>query len=208
MGKDKRRNFELLLNRFREQMKLKGFTQRTIEAYTQEIHLFYRYLEEKTNISDIKEIDREAVNDYQAHLFYLEDDKGKRLSSSTQARKLGILRGFFSFLVREDYLVYNPAQDLSLPRIKRRIPKDILSRKEINRLLKIPDLNRPLGFRDRAILELLYSSGMRVSELSNLKIYDLDLDNSTLRIEKGKGEKSRIIPILFGTILAIIVFRY
>ena len=91
--------------------------------------------------------------------------------------------------------MYNPASDLELPRLERRLPKHVLTEKETELILSQADVGNPIGIRDRAILETLYSTGMRRMELVALKLYDLDEDRGTLMIRQGKNKKDRMIPI-------------
>jgi integrase/recombinase XerD len=102
---------------------------------------------------------------------------------------------FFSWLTREGLALYNPASDLELPRREVRLPKIILNAAEVEAILNVPDLSTPMGIRDRAILETLYSTGIRRQELCNLRLGDLDYDRGLVRIEQGKGHKDRYVPI-------------
>jgi len=105
------------------------------------------------------------------------------------------LRAFFRWLARENYILANPASELELPRVHRRLPAHILSREEVEAVLAQTLLHGELGIRDRAMLETLYSSGVRRSELINLKLYDLDLRNGSLLVRLGKGQKDRYVPL-------------
>ena len=98
-------------------------------------------------------------------------------------------------MAREHYILHNPASELELPRTGFRLPKAVLSIEEVERVLAQPDIHDVLGLRDRAILETLYSTGMRRLELANLKLHDLDLERGTIFINQGKGQKDRMIPI-------------
>ena len=98
-------------------------------------------------------------------------------------------------MAREHYLLHNPASELELPRTGFRLPKAVLSIAEVEQVMQQPNVHDPLGLRDRAILETLYSTGMRRLELATLKLHDLDLERGTVFIRQGKGKKDRIIPI-------------
>lgn len=102
---------------------------------------------------------------------------------------------FFQYLTRFDLALFDPAADLALPKRPRQLPRNILSKKEMGALLSRPNLEKPLGLRDRAILEVFYATGIRVSELANLTINDLDLSAGELRINQGKNKKDRIVPL-------------
>jgi integrase/recombinase XerD len=102
---------------------------------------------------------------------------------------------FFRWLTRNNYLLYNPASELELPRTEKRLPKAILSIEEVEKVLAQPDLRVPQGVRDRAIMELLYSTGIRRKELVALTIFGIDQDRGTVMIRLGKGKKDRVVPI-------------
>ena len=126
---------------------------------------------------------------------YLETYRGRPLAPATQKARLTCVKNFYRYLLQNGYLLYDPAAALSLPKLPKQLPKGILSKKEMGRLLSQPDLETPLGIRDRTYLELLYATGIRVSELCNLTLNDLDLSRRELRINRGKNAKDRIVPL-------------
>jgi integrase/recombinase XerC len=128
----------------------------------------------------------------------------KNYCKSTAARKLATLRSFYKFLVRRGYLTDNPVAPIRTPKQDKRLPK-YLEVEEVERLLANPDTTTLLGARDRAMLETLYSTGMRVSELVALDVADLDLSANCVRVH-GKGKKQRVIPIGPGAVQAILHF--
>lgn len=128
----------------------------------------------------------------------------KNYCKSTAARKLATLRSFYKFLVKRGYVTENPVAPIRTPKQDKRLPK-FLSVEDIDRLLANPDTNTLLGSRDRAMLETLYSTGIRVSELVSLNVEDVDLSTNSIRI-RGKGKKHRVIPISPGAVQAIIHF--
>jgi integrase/recombinase XerD len=105
------------------------------------------------------------------------------------------IRTWFKWLARQDLILTNPASDLELPRLEKRLPKSILNEREAETILSVPDVHTELGLRDRAILETLYSTGIRRMELVNLKVQDIDCERGTLIVRQGKGKKDRMIPI-------------
>jgi integrase/recombinase XerD len=105
------------------------------------------------------------------------------------------VRAFFAWLCRQNHLLANPAADLELPRAEKRLPRHVLTASEAERVLARPDVAAPIGLRDRAILETLYSTGMRRMELAHLKLFDFDAERGTLFVRQGKGKKDRMIPI-------------
>jgi integrase/recombinase XerD len=101
----------------------------------------------------------------------------------------------FRYLARTNQIDSNPAADIELPKVERRLPRSVLTVSEVERVLSVPDLDTPLGLRDRAILETLYSTGVRRMEIANLCVYDLDFERGTLMVRQGTGKKDRLIPI-------------
>ncbi len=114
---------------------------------------------------------------------------------STQYSRLVTICTFFRWLSRHDHLLHNPAADLELPRTERRLPKAVLSAAEVEQVMAQPALDTPLGVRDRAMLEVLYSTGLRRRELISLSMGDIDHDRGTLMVRLGKGRKDRVVPI-------------
>ena len=117
------------------------------------------------------------------------------MSIATQAARLSVVRSFFRYLVKSDVLLYDPSAGLELPKRKGILPRSILSKQEVARLLAAPDATTPLGLRDRAMIEVLYSTGIRNAELRALQVYDLDLERGLLRVNEGKNAKDRVVPL-------------
>jgi integrase/recombinase XerD len=193
-----------LLQKFKEHLEVHNYSPRTVESYTSETKLFFAFLV-RSGIKSVSEITRDTVKEYQNLLFYFKrGDKG--LSLKTQCTRIHGVKALCKFLVKDNYLLYDPAATLELPKLPKKLPRDILSQKETVKLLSAPDSNTRLGMRDRAILELLYSTGMRNTELRNLRLRDLDFSRSEIRISFGKGGKSRIVPI--GEVAAHFIALY
>ncbi|MCX8011976.1 MAG: site-specific tyrosine recombinase XerD, partial [Desulfobacterota bacterium] len=164
----------------------KGLSFNTVESYSRDIQKFVLYLE-KNNILDLT---RATALEVVAFLLEL---KSQGLSSKTTGRILSALRTFFRFLVRENHLSVDPTLNIESPKIQPHLPS-VLSISEVETLLGQPETKTARGLRDRAMLELLYATGVRVSELVNIKLNNLNLDIGYL-IAYGKGSKERIIPI-------------
>jgi len=145
---------------------------------------FFTFLTEKGIVS-INEVDRSVLRDY---LLYLME---QGLVKASIARKLSAIRSFFRYLVREKLLTVNPLQTVSSPKLDKHLPS-FLTNSEITSLLAIPDRATPQGQRDRALLELLYASGLRVSELVKLNLDQINTDSREIRVW-GKGSKERIV---------------
>jgi len=164
----------------------KGLSRNTIEAYHRDLTRFLFYLKGK-GIEDPAKVEK---LDIQAFLLALKRD---RLSARTIARNLVALRTFFRYLIEEALLKKNPVEELESPRLARKLP-EILSPAEVERLLQQPESQTLLGGRDRAMLEVLYAGGMRVSELVKLTLNQVNLEGGYILLY-GKGSKERVVPI-------------
>jgi len=169
----------------------RNLSEHTLRNYASDLEQFYDHLAPpdqagKRRHVDIRAIDNLTVREFMASLY----EKKKKKSSIH--RKIAALRTFFRFLCREGILEVNPARLVASPRVERKLPNHLTIQEAI-RFIEMPDLETILGKRDRAILELLYASGVRVSELVNLNLTDIDFVNQTMRV-KGKGRKERIVP--------------
>ena len=162
----------------------------TIRNYTtdlcgsKEIKGFFTFLKEKS-IDSPDKVDRTVLRDYLGYLV----ERG--IVKASIARKLSAIRSFYRYLVREGILKTNPVEKTSSPKLDKRLPS-FLTLNEVERLLNAPDLSTPQGQRDRALLELLYASGLRVSELVNLDLGEVNLDSNEIRVW-GKGSKERMV---------------
>lgn len=170
----------------------KGLARNTLIAYEQDLHHFFILLESRS-ITDMTQVTEEVII---AFLSYLKD---KNYASSTVCRMLAAVKVFFRFLKRERRITQDATCYLDSPKMWQLIP-EVLSIEEMQRLLAAPDLQSAHGVRDKAILEVLYASGLRVSEVCGLNIQDLD--DETVRV-KGKGGKERIVPIAKGAVDAV-----
>lgn len=164
----------------------KGLSRNTIEAYSHGLNRFLNYLETKGR-KGVGEISKLDIREF---LLFL---KKKGLSSKSLARHLVSIRVFLRFLTNESILSVNPAEEIESPKIAKTLP-EILSLKEVESLLEQPDPEVPQGLRDRAMLEMLYATGMRVSELIRLQVNHLHLEAGYVLLY-GKGSKERIVPI-------------
>ena len=117
------------------------------------------------------------------------------LAIATQSHKLTALRSWFAWLVRHRYLPLNPASELQLPREEKRLPRHALSVAELERVLDLPDPHKPLGLRDRTLMEVFYSTGLRRWELARLELTDIDRERGTILVGCGKGKKDRVVPV-------------
>ncbi len=156
----------------------------TVRNYTTDLLGFFQFLRDK-EIGSLKEVDRHTLRDYLSHLM----EEG--FVKASIARKLSAIRSFYRYLLREEIISTSPVATTSSPKLDKRLPS-FLSIEEINRLLEAPDLSTPQGLRDRALLELLYASGLRVSELVSLNLEQVNLETREIRVW-GKGSKERMV---------------
>jgi integrase/recombinase XerD len=167
----------------------------TVKARRIELGYFIDWCEERS-IRRPDEVTRGILERYRQHIFqYRRKTDGAPLSHQTQAKRLISVRAFFQWLARQHHLLYNPASELELPKQQQRLPRHILSVAEVEQVLNACDTSEPLGLRDRAMLETLYSTGMRRAELTGLRADDLDLNRGTVFVRLGKGAKDRVVPI-------------
>ncbi len=180
-------NWNNALRDFEHYLKIeRGLSIHTINSYRMDVQKLISFLEtQKKTISPIT-IDFETV---QVFLYEL----AKTVNARTQSRVISGLRSFFDYLIFENYRTDNPLEQIEAPKIGRKLP-DTLSVKEIDTIVAAIDLSTPLGERNRAIIETLYSCGLRVSELTNLKLSDLFFDEGFIKVT-GKGNKQRFVPI-------------
>ncbi|MBV5097558.1 site-specific tyrosine recombinase XerC [Tenebrionicola larvae] len=158
------------------------------------LSLFLLWCEER-GLEQAGDISLRELEQYQRYLYQRPGRGGKPLSVTSQINYLTALRGLFGWLTRRHCIRANPAADLELPKAELKLPKDVLSHAEAEQILAWPDINTVRGLRDRAMLEVLYSTGMRRMELAGLKLHSINDNNGTVMICQGKGRKDRLIPI-------------
>ncbi len=188
--------FEKYFTAFKEHFEEHNFAERTVETYCYNTKRFFHFLEKYyPRIKSLEKVTKEIALDYQKYLASYKNRKGELLSSKTRILRLIIVRKFFSFLVKQDLILKNPASSITLPKEEQRLTRNILTEKEMLALLENMKLTDPVSIRNRAIIELFYGCGIRTTELCQLKIQDVDLKEQTVTIVKGKGNKFRIVPV-------------
>ncbi len=175
----------------------RNYSKYTLINYQKDIETFYIFLKEK-NITNIKKIDYKTLRNYLEYLYE------KKYTSSSINRHISSLKSYFKYLKRENIIENNPALLLSTVKKEKKLPK-IINTNDIETILLLPDISTPLGLRDSAILEMFYSTGIRVSELVKIKISDVELSENRIKIE-GKGNKERYV--LYGNILKEKMLKY
>ena len=175
-------------------METRNYATGTIHNNRLYVGRFIDWLAER-GVLRAQDVTRPMLERYQRVLFHHRKQDGQPLSFAGQHLRLTTIQGFFKWLCRKYYITANPAADLELPKVEKRLPRQVLTAHEAEQILSQPDLATPVGIRDRAILEILYSTGMRRKELVGLRLYDLDLGRGTVMIREGKGKKDRLLPL-------------
>ncbi len=175
----------------------RGLAQNTLESYGRDLRQFHTFLQ-NSQLDFLRNSNRDTI------LSYLNSLQVKGRAVSTISRNLAAIKSFYQYLVRERHIEKDPAVNLESPKLEKKLPK-ILSITEVEELLKQPNTFQPTGLRDKAMLELLYATGIRVSELICLNISDVNLDMGYIKCY-GKGAKERIVPL--GSIAAKCVQEY
>ena len=175
----------------------KGLSKNTVKAYETDIKGFIKWIN-KNNKQSLLNIKESSVNQYISYLFSL------KLKSSSVNRKISSLKSFYLFLLKKRLIRYSPFSEVILPKQEKYLPAS-MSESEVEKLLNSPDASKDIEQRDKAMIEMLYATGMRISELVNLKITDIDMNRSVIKV-MGKGSKERLIP--FGESASEALFNY
>jgi integrase/recombinase XerD len=186
--------FPRMVDEFGEWMGAHGYSPRTIDNRRVMLSYLVDWLAER-GVTRPVEVTRPMLESYQRALFHYRKRDGDPLSFRSQSQRLLAVRAFFKWAARQRHLLHNPASEIELPRAERRLPRPALSLAEAEQVLAQPDITDPAGLRDRAMLEVLYSTGIRRSELAHLALVDIDADRATLLVRQGKGRKDRMVPI-------------
>ncbi len=185
--------FEVWTKRFLQALAVKGHTEKTVQQRGHALDVFIGWCAERS-ITRPAEVTKPIVESYQRHLYHRRLPSGRPLSFSTQHSLLVPVKMLFRWLARQNVILSNPASDIELPKLPLRLPRHVLTPEEAEAVLAQPDVKTTSGLRDRAILETLYSTGMRRMELIGLHLYDVDAERGTLMIRDGKGRRDRVVP--------------
>jgi integrase/recombinase XerD len=197
--------FDGAIGAYLEHLRVRNYSLQTIQSQQKQLGIFRRFCEATQAVAPAQ-VTRQAVLDFQNYLHRYQKRRGGGLCAGTQRQWLTAVRSFFRWLVRRGTILVNPAADLEMPRTEFRLPRTVLSAREVERVLAVPNTDLAFGLRDRAILEVLYSTGIRRNELCRLNLVDIDFDRGVLRVEQGKGRKDRFVPI--GSRALLWVGRY
>jgi len=185
--------FYSYLLRYNEAMSVRGYSPRTLHRRESDIRRFVGWCDDRS-IDQPQDVTKPILDRYQNYLFYYRQANGEPLSATSKNHYITSVKQFFKWMTQENYLLYNPASELFVPRQRPSLPV-VLSEEEVEAMMMQPDLNTPYGQRDRAILELFYSTGIRRSELISLQVDDVSLSRETIYIRDGKGGKDRLLPM-------------
>jgi site-specific recombinase XerD len=222
MNESQQQRLKIMAERFSEWLEAINYSPKTRVNYTRDVKVFLDWLADNTPVNSIAEVTPAHLQQYQIALYNFErhnengsspsvsagaasatkEKEAKRLSVGTQANRLAAVRKFFSWLLSEQQIAYNPASTLQLPKQPHRLPRGVLTKSEARRLIETTPTTKPRDIRDRTILEVLYATGIRRAELLGLTIYDADLQTATLRVD-GKGNRTRIVPLTQSAIAAL-----
>ena len=185
---------ERYIRAYLDYLRARNYADQTIVFKQMALKAFTAWCHER-GLVRLNEVTRPVLQRYQRHLYHAQSRGGKPMSAGAQFNRLMAVKGYFRFLTRENVLLYNPASDLELPKLEKRLPKDVLTAEEAERVLSQPDVETPPGIRDRAILEVFYSTGIRRAELIDLERHCLYSERGIVAVRQGKGRKDRFIPI-------------
>ncbi|GGP28348.1 site-specific tyrosine recombinase XerC [Silvimonas amylolytica] len=171
-----------------------GYSPDTVIARRTALRRFVSWCDER-GLQQPADITKPVLDRYQRHLFYYRKPDGSPLTLGSQHGALAPLKTWFKWLARENHILYNPASELDLPKLPKHLPRAILSVQEVEAILAEADPQTPYGLRDRAMLELLYSTGLRRMEVAKLALYDVDPNRRLLFVREGKGRKDRVVPV-------------
>lgn len=180
--------------RYRQRLQILNHAEESWKVTRSVLNQFKRFLVE-LNQNDLRKLTADLLQEYQQWLFHQPTWLGRVRTASGQNRSLRIIRGFCRFLYEEGVLIHDPGKNLRYAREPKLLPRNILTPQEARRIIEATDINTVIGYRDRTILEVLYSTGIRKNELRNLALPDVNLEEGLVRINDGKGARDRVVPL-------------
>lgn len=182
------------MRRFLVAMAQKHYSSETVETRERDLRQFLQWCEER-GLQRPGEITGTILDRYQRHLFYYRKANGEPLAAATQHLRLVPVGLWFRWMAKQGIIPFNPASELELPKLGLRLPKAILTAREAELVIAIPDTQTTFGLRDRAVLETFYSTGIRRAELIHLHLSEVDAERGCVLVRDGKGGKDRVVPI-------------
>ena len=178
---------------------LAAIAARGLSPYTvaERSYMLARFAEwaDQRGVNEPAAVSRQLLERYQRHLYYRRKRDGAPLSFASQYAHLVAVKAFFSWATRSGLIASNPASEIDLPKLDRHLPKTLLSPAEVEAVLAVADIGTPIGLRDRAMMEVLWSTGMRRGEICPLRLADLDIERLTVTIRKSKSRRDRVVPL-------------
>ncbi len=185
---------ESYIDSFLEWLRVRAYSEATVEQRGKYLRYFRVWCAEY-GIDEPRNVTKPVLDRYQRYLYHYRKKDGKPMSFRSQRSQLLPVRAFFKWLTRMNYLLSNPASEMEMPRPEKRLPKHVLTSSDVEEVMRGVNLRHSMGLRDRAILETLYSTGVRRMELIRLCLSDLDIERETMLVRQGKGRKDRVLPI-------------
>lgn len=182
------------MRRFLEHRGITGSTESSLYNLERYIRDFIAWADARS-VTHPEHVSQAVLERYQRHLYYYRKKDGAALSIASRRAKIVPLRSFFKWLTRAGHIPANPASELDLPKSLRRLPRHVLSVREVEHVMATADISQPIGLRDRAIMEVLYATGMRRMEIAHLQVGDIDIDQCLVLVREGKGRKDRLLPL-------------
>lgn len=179
---------------FLESLRTRHYSETTLASHRSHVSRFLKWCDER-GLAEPGEVTQPVIEQYQSWLYYHRKPNGRPLSVTFQNSLLRSVKVYFRWLTRQRLALFNPAAEIELARPSHLVPRDVLTASEAERVLQQPDVTTPVGVRDRAILETLYSTGLRRLEIASLELNDVDHVQGTLLVRQGKYRKDRVVPI-------------
>lgn len=190
------RRLSLLFDRFEAECRRRAWSEETVRVYRKRLERLLAWLTEaEPTVEEVGQITRATLQAFHQHLYDHVTKKGKPYAATTRKDFLVAVKSFFAWCQKEGVILADPALAIEYPKEPVTLPRSIATLKEMRRLLREPDLSTYVGLRDRAMLELLYTSGVRNSECRRLTVDDLDLARGYATVRRGKGSKDRVVPV-------------
>ena len=191
--RSREKSLAALLDKYLEHLAVKGFSESTLRVRRVYMEMFLSWCR-RNRILAPAQVTRTCLETYQRYLFQYRKKDAQPLAIASQHSRLAPLKVWFKWLSYRKYISRDPAAELELPRVGYKLPS-VFNKEEAERVLCQPNVGEPLGIRDRAMLEMLYSSGLRRMELLHLKLYDVDQKHGLVTVREGKGKRDRVVPI-------------
>ncbi len=190
----KTENLESAADHYIRSLKVRNLSDGTVAAALWKLKRFLRFLESE-KVRHVDRITGQIVKDYQMRLYQSVNSRGQPNTVAYQNGLLSTAKNFVTFLKQNDFIVFDPGRSVAYAKAPKQLPRSVLTPSEARRIIHAPDVTTVIGYRDRTILEVLYSSAIRKEELNNLTLGDVDCHDGFLRIICGKGKKDRIVPM-------------